>query len=209
MICSPSATNGDRELSPLYKNVHLPVLLRPREDVEGLDVSEISFQTISSVPAVLHRFGLALRPRLEILRYNSVEDGMCQLCNVKAIALRDRWPKPLEHHKADIELLITSAHDEYIAFHDLKLSDKNQRPPESLLELLRLLATVLEDLEDDRQKWWSLPEKRERRKRLEEECDQTKLTELYKINNGTVERIEAMSAKLRQFVKWSLDMVRI
>ena len=133
---------------------------------------------------------------------------MCQSCTIKPFASRDRWPKPLEHHKADIELLITSAHDEYIAFQDLKILNKEARAPEPLLELLRLLATVLDGLEDDRQAWWTSPEKRELRRRLEEGCDQKKLTELHKINNGTIERIEAMSAKLGQFVKWSLGMVR-
>lgn len=131
---------------------------------------------------------------------------MSQLCTIKSVASRDRWPKPLEHHKADIDLLITSAHDEYAAYQILKQADNATKPPESLLEPLRLLATVLEDLEEGRQGWWTSPEKRALRKRLEEECDQKKLTELHKINNGTVERIEAMSAKLGQFVKWSLGM---
>lgn len=131
---------------------------------------------------------------------------MCQLCAIKNIAARDRWPKPLEHHQADLDFLITSAHDDYIAYQTQKQSNKDAPTPESLLDVLRLLATVLEDLEEDRQKWWSSPEKREQRRRLDEECNQKKLSELHKINNSTMERIEAMSAKLGQFVKWSLGM---
>jgi hypothetical protein len=82
----------------------------------------------------------------------------------------------------------------------------NPTTPDSLLDILRLLATVLEELESDRQKWWTSPEKREQRRRLEEEVDQRKLSALHKINNETNERIEAMSAKLGLFVQWSLGM---
>jgi len=78
--------------------------------------------------------------------------------------------------------------------------------PESVLDILRILATVLEVLESDRQKWWTSPEKREQRHRLEEEADQRKLSALHKINNETNDRIEAMSSKLGLFVKWSLGM---
>ena len=136
---------------------------------------------------------------------------MCQLCTIKDLATRDRWPKPLEHHKSDIEFLITSAHDEYNTFKTPKATSPEPnatkpKTPDSLLDILRLLAIVLEELESDRQKWWTSPEKREQRRRLEEEADQRKLSALHKINNEMNERIEAMSAKLGLFVKWSLGM---
>lgn len=46
-------------------------------------------------------------------------------------------------------------------------------------------------------------------KRLKEEVSGTserKLTELQKINNSAVERIESMEAKFGGFVRWSLGM---
>ena len=133
---------------------------------------------------------------------------MCQLCTIKQLATRHRWPNPLEHHKSDVDFLVTSAHDEYTAYKSRTSTDSNKKPtvPESLLDILRILATLLEELESDRQKWWTSPEKREQRRRLEEEADQRKLSALHKINNETNERIEAISAKLGLFVKWSLWM---
>ena len=119
---------------------------------------------------------------------------------------RGRWPKPLEHYKIDVDLLIDSAHDEYTTYRTNNAPDANKAVPESLLEVLRLLAILLDELEEDRQKWWASPEKRELRRRLDEECDQKKLSQLHKINNDLAERIETMNAKLGSFVKWSLGM---
>ncbi|KAK3081845.1 hypothetical protein LTR53_020440, partial [Teratosphaeriaceae sp. CCFEE 6253] len=52
--------------------------------------------------------------------------------------------------------------------------------PASLLDVLRMIATSLEELERDREAWWAAPEKRALRKRLEGECNQEKLTSLHK-----------------------------
>ena len=136
---------------------------------------------------------------------------MCQLCALKDLATRDRWPKPLEPHKSDIVFLATSAHDQYTtASRNIKIDtnsgNETIRASEGLLELLRLLHTLLNDVEADREKWWTSPAKREMRKKLELECDQMKLSELHKINNRMVECLEAMNAKLGLFVKWSLGM---
>lgn len=131
---------------------------------------------------------------------------MCQLCGIKDIAVRDRWPKPLEHHKGDIDFLVTAAHEEYTTHQSMKENNKDKSALEEFPELLRLLATLLDQVEADRQSWWTSPEKREQRRRLDADCDQKKLTELHKINNGVAERIEAMSARLGLFVKWSLGM---
>ena len=135
-----------------------------------------------------------------------VNGKMCQLCGIKEIAARDRWPKPLEHHKGDIDFLVTCANDEYLAFQTKKQIAKDASLPDALLEILRLLAALLDKVESDREKWWSSSEKREQRKRLGEDCDQKKLSELHKINNGVIERVEAMNAKLGLVVKWSLGM---
>ena len=144
---------------------------------------------------------------------------MCQICGIKDISKQHRWPKPLEHHTKNIEFLVTSAHDEHEKYkavteaaQDTLISKagtktvKDTSTPGPLIDILCLLATLLEDLEDDRATWWSSPDKRQQRRRLEEECDQMKLSQLHKINNDTTERIEAMNAKLGAFVKWSLGM---
>lgn len=134
---------------------------------------------------------------------------MYQLCTTKDLAKRDRWPKPLEHHKADINLLVTTAHGEYTKQESQKQSGSTASKPaqsEALLEILRLLAGSLEDVGNDRQKWWSSPEKRDQRRRLEEEHKQQKLGAVHKIINDVNERVEAMNAKLGLFVKWSLGM---
>lgn len=133
---------------------------------------------------------------------------MCQLCEIKNIATRDRWPKDLEHHKIDINFLVTSSHDEDAAFRDRAQAKTNDtvKASETLLDFLRLLVALVEQVEEDREKWWASPQKREQRKNLELECDQKKLSELHKINNRVVEAIEAMNARLGLFVKWSLGM---
>ena len=133
---------------------------------------------------------------------------MCQLCAIKDIASRDRWPKDMEPHKKDIDFLVTSAHDEYSTSRPKSPSKTadSLKAYDSLLEILRLLSALLEDIESDREKWWTSPRKREQRKNLEMECDQKKLSELHKINNKVTERIEAMNARLGMFVKWSLGM---
>lgn len=128
---------------------------------------------------------------------------MCQVCAINDIATRERWPKPLEAPVEDIKFLVISAHDEYESNKD-HIVAKNI--PEGLLDILRTLATAVDELEGDREKWWSAPEKRVLRKRLDADCDIKRLTELHKINNATSERIEAMNAKLGGFVKWALSM---
>ena len=141
---------------------------------------------------------------------NSISATMCQLCTTKDLAKRDRWPKPLEHYQADIELLVTSAHDEYEKSKAQGSSNtdstKAAQAKVALLDNLRTLADLLEEVDSDRQKWWTTPEKREMHQRLQEEGDQQKLSNLHKINNDVNERVEAMNAKLGQFVRWSLGI---
>ena len=129
---------------------------------------------------------------------------MCQLCNIKNAAAQGRWPKPLEKHIQDIDFLIATAHDEYEA-NKAKCAIK-ANIPESLLDVLRLLAAALDELEADREKWWMAPEKKELRRRLDADCDSRRMTELQKINNSTVDRIKTMQAKLGTFAKWALGM---
>lgn len=135
---------------------------------------------------------------------------MCQLCAIKTVTARDRWPKPLDHHKADVDFLVTTAHEEH---------DKTQAPAtkenksskiipasDELLDVLRMLNTLLATIEEDREAWWTSPAKRQMRKELELTCNQTKLSELHKVNNRVVEGLEGMEAKLGGFVKWGLGM---
>ena len=131
---------------------------------------------------------------------------MCQLCTIKTIAARDRWPKPLEHYKADIDFLVSSAHDEWTSHQTKKQEKKDLPTTESLLEALRTLVTLLEQAENDRREWWTSPQKREQRRQLELDGNQRKLSDLHKVNNTTTERIEAMNARLGLFVKWTLGM---
>ena len=84
-------------------------------------------------------------------KLNIVE--MCQLCSIKDIVARDRWPKPLEHHKSDIDFLVNSAHDEYTAYKTKVKEGEDNALPESFLELLRLISNVLEELESSRESW--------------------------------------------------------
>lgn len=113
----------------------------------------------------------------------------------------------MEPHKKDIDFLVTSAHDEYSASRSkAPNTTKPVKASDSLLEMLRLLFPLLEDMESDREKWWTSPQKRERRKKLEPECDQKELSELHNINNEVTESIEVMNGRLGTFVKWSLGM---
>ena len=129
---------------------------------------------------------------------------MCQLCTIRDIATQGPWPKPLELPIKDVDFLITTAHDDYEA-NKAKCQNKVTIPA-SLLDVLRLLATAMDELEVDRENWWMAPEKKDLRRRLDAQCDYEKMTKLQKINNTTSDRIEAMQAKLGTFVKWSLGM---
>lgn len=107
---------------------------------------------------------------------------MCQICAVKDIITKDRWPKPLETQKKDITFLIDTIHDEYQSYQKLKQKSASSPPPDSLLDLLRMLSQQFDVLEADREAWWSSPEKRALRQRLEPEYDQRKLSDLHKIS---------------------------
>ena len=133
---------------------------------------------------------------------------MCQLCEIKNIAARDRWPNTLEQHKPDINFLVTSAHDEYTTARSKSSIKPNDpaAPLPQLLEYLRLLSTLLDQIESDRELWWTSPPKREQRRQLELECEQRKLSELHKIHNRVVEGIEGMRARLGVFVRWGLGV---
>ncbi|KAK3109922.1 hypothetical protein LTR53_016330 [Teratosphaeriaceae sp. CCFEE 6253] len=129
---------------------------------------------------------------------------MCQICGLRDLAIQIRWPKPLEPPIKDLDFLVSTAHDDYAA--NKAACARKEMIPASLLDVLRMIATSLEELERDREAWWAAAEKRALRKRLEGECDQQKLTSLHKVNNATSERIEAMEARLGTFVRWSLGL---
>lgn len=110
---------------------------------------------------------------------------MCQICAIKTLAARDRWPKPVEAHKKDLGFLIDTIHDEFETFKAKKMVSPKLMPPDSLLDVLRLLNAQLDRLEDDRKAWWSSPEKRAMRQRLELEGAQQKLSDLHKVGIDT------------------------
>jgi hypothetical protein len=131
---------------------------------------------------------------------------MCQICAISLVAKKDRWPKPVEASKPDLDFLVTTTHDTYTHYQHLRQNSPNTPIPESLLDQLRLLSKLLNSLEDDRETWWTSPEKRDMRKKFELEGNQKDLSQLHKINNATMVRFEEMQAKLGVFVKWSLGM---
>ncbi|KAK4629411.1 hypothetical protein CLAFUR4_08631 [Fulvia fulva] len=131
---------------------------------------------------------------------------MCQICSIKEAAAKERWPKPVEASKKDLIFLVDSIHTEYIQYNNVKRSTPNAPPPDALLDLCRMLSDQLDALEVDREAWWTSPEKRATRQRLEADLDQKRLSALHKINNSCIESIEGLSAKLGGFVKWSLNM---
>ncbi|EME79214.1 uncharacterized protein MYCFIDRAFT_199047 [Pseudocercospora fijiensis CIRAD86] len=124
---------------------------------------------------------------------------MCQLCGIKnGLA---RWPKAVEATKPSLELLVENAHEEHETWKKAKAS----APSESLLEVCRLLLTMIETIEEEREKWWTSPEKRAQRQRFELE-DSKKFTELHKINNAITGDVEAMRTRLGSYARWTLDM---
>ncbi|SMR52976.1 unnamed protein product [Zymoseptoria tritici ST99CH_1E4] len=129
---------------------------------------------------------------------------MCHICAISEIAKKDRWPKPLEASKTDLHLLIPMIHDQYEHFHAVKQQIPTTPIPETLITLLRTLRELLNSLEDDREKWWTSPAKRELRKKLDLEGDQKKMSELQKINNAVRDRLGETQAKLGGFVRWTL-----
>jgi hypothetical protein len=131
---------------------------------------------------------------------------MCQLCGIKELAALQRWPKAVEAAKSDLNFLVDSIHDEWTRYQDSKTKLAATPLPESLLELCRLLVAQLDDLEVDRETWWTSPESRAKRQRFELEGNQRNLSELHKINNNTISSFESLQAKLGGFVKWSLGM---
>lgn len=132
---------------------------------------------------------------------------MCQICTLQTISTRDRWPKPVEPSVAALNTLITASHNAYTTYGIQKSTNKSLPIPVSLLTILRALAAKIQTLEDERQAWWSSPEKRAQRERMKEEGEQKKLAELHKINNTAAENVEAMKARFGMFLRWGVGMV--
>ncbi|KXT18737.1 hypothetical protein AC579_2673 [Pseudocercospora musae] len=139
------------------------------------------------------------RPLWTVSGVFAVVFAMCQLCGIKnGLA---RWPKAVEAMKPALELLIENAHEEHEAWKKAGAST----PSESLLEVCRLLLTMIESIEEERENWWTSPEKRAQRQRFELE-DPKKFTELHKINNALTSDVEAMRTRLGSYARWTLDM---
>lgn len=134
---------------------------------------------------------------------------MCQLCSISALAT-GRWPKPLESSISDLSFLTTCIHSQHEAWKKAECTTtitntntNEERGP--LLSLLRTLSGTLTSLGHERSAWWR--SKTPMIKQLKEEVSgERKSTELHKINNSTVERIEGMEAKLGGFVRWGLGL---
>ncbi|KAM3420170.1 hypothetical protein BST61_g3464 [Cercospora zeina] len=131
---------------------------------------------------------------------------MCQICTIKQVAALQRWPNPVETHKKDLTFLVETIHDDWETYSKRKQEVGELQVPNEVLELLRLLADKIDQLEEDRITWWTSPEKRALRKRLEDGGQQRKLSDLHNINNTTISSIESLHAKFGMFVKWSLGM---
>ncbi|KAM0718415.1 hypothetical protein Q7P37_005485 [Cladosporium fusiforme] len=132
---------------------------------------------------------------------------MCQLCSIPTLASSSRWPKPLEQSISDLNFMVKCAHDEHETWRRTHQPSAKVPPPNSLLELLGTITTAIASLECERVEWWK--SKTPLIKELKESLDgksEKKLTELHKINNSAVERIEAMEAKVGGFVRWSLGV---
>ena len=128
---------------------------------------------------------------------------MCQLCSITTLASSARWPKPLEPSISDLNFLIICVHDQ----HEAWKKSENADTCKALLSLLRTLSGALTSLGHERSAWWK--SKTPLIKQLKTEVSgqsERKLTELHKINNSAVDRIEGMEAKVGGFVRWSLGL---
>lgn len=134
---------------------------------------------------------------------------MCQLCSISTLAT-GRWPKPLESSISDLSFLITCIHSQHEAWKKAEgtaavTNTNTNEERAALLSLLRTLSGTLTSLGHERSAWWR--SKTPLIKQLKEEVSgERKLTELHKINNAAVERIEGMEAKLGVFVRWGLGL---
>jgi hypothetical protein len=121
---------------------------------------------------------------------------MCQICAIKQLIARERWPKPLEDTNQDITFLADTIHNSWANHSKRKPEHPDEPVPHEILELLRLLGEFLEALQEQRSAWWMSPEKRALRKHLEDGGEQRKLSDLHKINNATMSNIESLNARL-------------
>jgi hypothetical protein len=86
-------------------------------------------------------------------------------------------------------------------------NDKTTDDRDALPSLLRTLKGALTSLSHERSAWWK--SKSPLIKQLKEDVSgqsERRLTELHKINNSAVDRIEGMEAKLGGFVRWSFGL---
>jgi hypothetical protein len=146
---------------------------------------------------------------------------MCQICTITTLSTSARWPKPLEPCIADLHFLITCVHDKHAAWEKQQKSLTSTRTSSTsattttntnaqtkpLLSLLRTLSASLTSLEHERAAWWK--SKTPLIKALKDEVSgqsEKRLTELHKINNSAIERLEGMEAKLGGFVRWTMGV---
>lgn len=157
---------------------------------------------------------------------------MCQLCLISTITNGSRWPNPTTSSVEDVIFLATTCHEQYSSWQskartsqvspslssatfsasverstttpDIKVS---KTAPKTLHEDTCLLVTAVKDLEDQRQSWWA--GKFGMVRKLQDSChegDAEKATEIHKINNTTIGKIESVEARAGGFVKWALGI---
>ncbi|THW96639.1 hypothetical protein D6D15_00875 [Aureobasidium pullulans] len=148
---------------------------------------------------------------------------MCQLCVLNSIARGERWPKPLEPHISDLNLLVSTAHTELLTYQSCSTSSsitKENKPTtiskititttttpkeaarQKLLTTLRGIQTLLELLAEERESWWE--GKAKERKFWRETYQGGKITRINVVNNKTGEMIDGLKARLGTFCRWSL-----
>jgi hypothetical protein len=151
---------------------------------------------------------------------------MCQICTITTLSTSARWPKPLEPSISDLHFLITCIHDHHAAWekqqktltatnttttlttsYNSTTTTNANTQTKPLLSLLRTLSASLTSLEHERAAWWK--SKTPLIKALKDEVSgqsEKRLTELHKINNSAIERLEGMEAKLGGFVRWTMGV---
>lgn len=134
---------------------------------------------------------------------------MCQLCSISTLAT-GRWPKRLESSISDLSFLISCIHSQHEAWkkaEDTTTTTNTNEERGALLSLLRTLSDTLTSLGHERSAWRR--SKTPMIKQLKEDLlgqSERKLTELHKIYDAAVERIEGIEAKLGGFVRWVLEL---
>jgi hypothetical protein len=129
---------------------------------------------------------------------------MCQICTITTLStsnyLRPRPARCLGKQQKSLTSTSTSSTS-------ATTTTNTNAQTKPLLSLLRTLSASLTSLEHERAAWWK--SKTPLIKALKDEVSgqsEKRLTELHKINNSAIERLEGMEAKLGGFVRWTMGV---